>query len=101
MASPHPQRVSVDIDAQTLTIDWSDGHSSVYPLDGLRRACPCAHCRGAHGAPPVDAAVLDHPARRRWTDVRVETAGSMGLRITWDDGHNDGIYTWERLRALR
>jgi DUF971 family protein len=26
--------------------------------------------------------------------------GSYGLRLDWDDGHNDGIYTWKRLRAL-
>lgn len=51
------------------------------------------------GAPP-DPQVLDEAPRRTWTDVRAEPVGSYGLRFTWDDGHNDGIYTWKRLRAL-
>ncbi len=34
------RRVTVIKDEQTLTIDWADGHRTVYPLDGLRRACP-------------------------------------------------------------
>lgn len=100
--TPRPVRLTVDTDAQHLIVDWSDGHGSVFPLDGLRRACPCAGCRGghAHMHEPVDPAVLDAPPRRRWTAVRLEPAGSYGLRITWDDRHNDGIYTWKRLRAL-
>ena len=40
------------------------------------------------------------PSLMRWNALRVETAGSIGLRLTWDDGHDAGIYTWERLRAM-
>lgn len=103
---PHttpPDRLAIDIDAQTVTIDWADGHRSVFPLDGLRRLCPCAQCRGghAHMSTPPDPALLDEPPRRRWTEVQAEPVGRYGLRFTWDDGHSDGIYTWERLRALR
>ena len=36
----------------------------------------------------------------RWEKLKVEPSGSIGLRLTWDDGHNTGIYTWERLRAM-
>lgn len=97
-----PERLAIDIDAQRVTIDWADGRRSVFPLDGLRRACPCAQCRGGHhnmSASP-DPSILDEPPRRQWTDVRAEPVGRYGLRFTWDDGHNDGIYTWKRLRAL-
>ena len=103
MPAVRPLRILVSIDDQTLVIDWSDGYQAVYPLDGLRRACPCVTCQGGHehmGAPP-DPRVLDAPPRRTWTDVRLEAAGSVGLRITWDDGHDTGLYTWGRLRALR
>jgi len=31
-----------------LEIEWDDGRRSVYPLAGLRAACPCAECRGGH-----------------------------------------------------
>ena len=97
-----PERVAIDTDAQTVTIDWADGHQSTFPLDGLRRACPCAQCRGGHenmGSLP-DPSIFDEPPRREWTDVQAETVGGYGLRFEWDDGHNDGIYTWKRLRAM-
>jgi DUF971 family protein len=32
--------------------------------------------------------------------VQAETVGGYGLRLDWDDGHNDGIFTWQRLHAM-
>lgn len=100
--SPAAKRVSISEGDQTFSVDWTDGHTSVFPLDGLRRACPCAGCRGGHDKMKQlpDPRVFRQPPRRRWEDVRVEAVGSYGLRITWDDGHSDGIYTWEYLRAI-
>ena len=100
-ASPTPTRVTIDREAQTFTLVWADGHTTVYPLDGLRRACPCASCQGhgnMHTLPDPD--VFKLPSLMRWDHLRVEAAGSIGLRLIWDDGHNTGIYTWERLRAM-
>ena len=100
MDVPNPNRLQVDTDAQALTIEWADGHTSVFPLDRLRAACPCANCKGKtieHIAPPDDSTSPD----RRWTDLDLEPAGSIGIRITWDDGHNAGIFRWDRLRRLQ
>ena len=30
----------------------------------------------------------------------VEQVGLYGVRVRWTDGHNTGIYTWERIREL-
>ena len=94
-------RIVVDKEAQTLAIDWVDGHETVYPLDGLRRACPCAGCQG-HGNKDKlpDPEIFQVPALMRWNDLRLEPTGHYALRFTWDDGHNTGIYTWQRLRAM-
>ena len=95
------RQVLIDTQAQTFTVVWADGHQSVFPLDGLRQACPCAACQG-HGAmhrlPAPE--LFRQPPRRRWENLRAEPAGSIGLRLTWDDGHNTGLYSWERLRAM-
>lgn len=103
MDAPDPHRLRVDTDAQTLTVAWDDGHTSVFPLDQLRAACPCAECEGDaidHIAPPApDASPPD--SARQWTDLSIEPAGSVGIRITWDDGHNAGIFRWDRLRRLQ
>ena len=31
--------------------------------------------------------------------LRIQLVGGYGLRVDWSDGHNTGIYTFERLRA--
>lgn len=101
MDVPAPTRVQIDADAQTLTIEWTDDYVSVFPLHRLRAACPCANCKGHtidHIVPP-DAS--DSEPEERWTDLHVEPAGSVGIRITWDDGHSAGIYRWDRLRRLQ
>ena len=97
--TPQPHRIAFDFAAQTLSVVWAEGHTSVFPLDGLRRACPCARCQG-HGSAPPGPEVFDAPPEREWTDVQAETAGSYALRLRWDDGHDAGLYRWTYLRAL-
>lgn len=95
-----PTRVTIDTEAQQFQIRWADGHETTFPLDGLRKACPCANCQGHGNQQLPDPALFDEPADRTWTDVQAERAGSIGLRLTWDDGHDTGIYSWERLRRM-
>ena len=101
MDVPNPTRVQIDTDAQTLTVAWADGHTSVFPLHRLRAACPCAECKGdsIEHISPLDAEGTE--ADTQWTELDVEPAGSVGIRITWDDGHNAGIFRWDRLRRLQ
>lgn len=103
MNTPEPSRLQVDTKAQTLTVDWADGHTSVFPLSRLRAACPCAECQGDAidriDPPAPDAGPSDAPPQ--WTDLEIEPAGSVGIRITWDDGHNAGIFRWDRLWDLQ
>lgn len=99
---PHPERIEVDTKMQRLNVEWDDGHASVFPLDALRQACPCAECQGHTVTRITKPRFLDlFRQKNRWQNVTVETAGSIGLRITWDDGHSGGIYRWDRLRTLQ
>ncbi len=96
-----PGSITVDRQTQTLSLIWKDGHETVFPLDGLRRACPCAGCQGhgkMHELP--DPEIFEVPALMQWNNVQLRTAGSVGLRLVWDDGHDTGIHTWKRLRAM-
>ncbi len=98
---PTARRVVIDSEAQNLTISWSDDHETVFPLDGLRRACPCATCVGHENMGRLpDPVIFQLPGLMRWENLRLEPVGNYALRLTWDDGHNTGIYTWERLRAM-
>lgn len=100
--TPSPRRITLSNEDQTLTIGWQDGHESVFPLDGLRRACPCAGCMGGHDRMGVlpDPEVFRLPSLMRWEEVRIEPVGTYAIRIVWDDGHEAGIHTWQRLRAI-
>lgn len=94
------RHVKVSHDAQTLTIVWGDGHESVYPLDGLRRECPCATCQGGHEnmRDYFLVEVFRLPVLQHWEVRKMEAIGRHALRITWDDGHNAGMYRWSGLR---
>jgi len=99
-----PKAITANKKTKGLTVSWSDGHTSIYPFGLLRNACPCAECRGGHDQmsdrPPLSAFYMpidDKPAMRL---VKVEEAGSYGISIQWEDGHDAGIYIWQYLRAL-
>lgn len=80
-----------------LRIRWRDGHESLYPVRELRLACPCARCiEEMTGRPMLDPSEV--PADIR--PVRIEPVGRYALQITWTDGHDTGLFTFERLREL-
>jgi len=83
--------------ADTLEIVWEDGKSSRYRVFDLRCACPCAGC-----VDEMTGERLLDPKRIRpdVRPVRVESVGNYALRIVWSDGHDSGIYTWDRLRGM-
>jgi DUF971 family protein len=85
-----------------LAIRWSDGSESVVPLEDLRRACPCARCAGE---PDVTGAVRMPAERVEFVPASFELrgferVGAYAVGLTWGDGHNSGIFTWDLLRRL-
>jgi DUF971 family protein len=88
-----------------MEIEWKDGHQSIYPFNYLRNACPCALCveeREKEGrkpgdqAKPVAGALPLFKALARPTET--VPSGKYGIRFTWNDGHQHGIYSWQWLR---
>ena len=101
------QPSKVEFDEAELVITWRDGHVSHYPLEELRRNCPCAMCReGRQSAsrelsagpagelPMLGEDVIEVSAKAR----SFEYVGRYGIRINWADGHRYGIYRLEQLR---
>lgn len=79
-----------------LTIEWSDGHHSVYSWQHLRAACPCARCKGEWDYRPTPLTERDVPAGIR--ALNMSRVGAYALRFTWFDGHDTGIYPFPLLR---
>lgn len=101
------QPSKVELGDTELIIVWRDDHVSRFPLEELRRGCPCATCReGRQSAPRELSAgpggelpmlaedVVEASAKAR----SFEYVGRYGIRINWADGHSHGIYTLEHLR---
>lgn len=63
-----------------IGVAWQDRHSSIYPFELLRGACPCGACGSVAAADEPPAGV---PAT--WpVDIKREAGG---LRIRWQDNH--------------
>jgi|SRR5690625_4700143 len=84
-----------------LKLDWNDGHQSVYTLFGLRKNCPCVHCRGGHGnMNTFDRSLFFVDAPRHFEIEDIKQIGNHAIRIFWSDGHNNGMYQWQTLREM-
>jgi len=87
----------VKIGDVNVEVSWSDGHVSRYAFRELRLACPCALCVDEWtGQPRLDPRGV--PMDVRPTEMR--SIGRYALQFIWTDGHNSGIYTYDKLRAL-
>ena len=104
MTEIFPAGITANRETSELIIEWKDGHSSRIPLSLLRNACPCAECRGGHEKmssdpdPQVFTLPLDDSPETRIQNL--EAVGSYAITITWEDGHDYGIYNWRYLRSL-
>lgn len=92
----------MEIVGNFFAVLWDDGSESIVALEPLRRACPCARCSGE---PDVTGAVR-MPARdptyapSSFELRHFEPVGHYAVAFTWGDGHDTGIYSWDRLREL-
>lgn len=90
------QPVEITRGSRSLRVVWADGHRSEYGHAYLRARCPCAECRAPHERVLPLAGTAAAPVR----PVRLELVGRYALALAWSDGHDGGIYTWRRLRAI-
>jgi DUF971 family protein len=88
-----PMEIRAPRGADTLEIDFEDGHCGVYPHSVLRGYCPCAVCQGHTG--PIRYVAS---GSRELSDLG--EVGDYALRLTWSDGHSTGIYSYRYLRSI-
>lgn len=100
-----PEHIAIS-KSKGVKIDWADGHRSEYSLGLLRDECPCAACTGAHGTEPQKTSYSEQKSdpfpmfKPTLKMLSVEEVGEYALRIGWSDGHNTGIYSYDRLREI-
>ncbi|WP_456414874.1 gamma-butyrobetaine hydroxylase-like domain-containing protein [Thiolapillus sp.] len=88
---PQPEEIKLHRKSRLLSIRFSDGKTFRLPCEYLRIFSPAAEA-AADGLPESGK-----------SDVNIKQLapqGSYALRIEFDDGHDTGIYSWERLYDL-
>ncbi|MCF8240366.1 MAG: DUF971 domain-containing protein [Melioribacteraceae bacterium] len=91
----------IKINDGRLNITWSSGDNTSVGLKYLRKECPCANCKGEtillKTIRPVRKS-SETPEMYKIADNK--TIGGYAVKITWRDGHDTGIYSWEYLKTL-
>lgn len=84
-----------------LAIKWNDGTESFITLEDLRRACPCAGCKGEtdimghlHKNPPAPLTA------RSFELSRLIPVGGYALQPVWTDGHSTGLFSFDYLKSI-
>jgi len=100
-----PKSIKLAAGNNTLSVQWSDGHLSVYPYRYLRDKCPCATCHDMPSKPiapagPQVISPLPMLGQKPLRPDRAELVGRYALQIYWNDAHSAGIYSFEYLRDL-
>ena len=94
-ASPWPTEIRLGRDRRTLTVSFDDGIGHTLPAEMLRVMSPSAEVQGHSAEQRVTVG-----GKRAVVITAVDPVGNYAVRLTFDDGHNTGIFTWSYLRRL-
>jgi DUF971 family protein len=99
-----PEHIAIS-KSKGIEIDWKDGHHSSFQNEYLRDWCPCASCTGSHGTEPRQKTTQAPPNpfqiyKPKLKMNSIEAVGSYAVRISWNDGHDTGIYSFDHLRSV-
>ena len=93
MAAPKELRVSKD--RRLLTVTFADAAPFELPAEMLRVLSPSAEVQGHSPEQRVTV-----PGKRNVAITRLDPVGNYAVRITFDDFHDTGIFTWSYLHTL-
>jgi DUF971 family protein len=88
-----PTAINLHKASKTLTLQYGPGESYTLPAEFLRVHSPSAEVQG-HGKPILQFGKLGVGL------TKIEPAGQYALKLTFDDGHDSGLFTWEYLYQL-
>ena len=89
-----PSHITYHKIAHTLELEWAD-QTYVLPAELLRVYSPSAEVRGHSSEERKLQTGKKHVGIKS-----LEAVGNYALRITFDDGHDTGIYAWDYLSDL-
>lgn len=83
------------LDKPEVKITWEDGFVQRMTPRQLRCLCACAYCiEEMTGRPILDPATVPEDVRVK----AIELVGQYAIAVQFSDGHQTGIYSFDRLR---
>ncbi len=86
-----------------LTVRWSDGVESFYPIAYLRKMSPSAEMRELRKQMDTNPLTILPDGMGSGNPVVAEGAemvGNYAIKIFFSDGHATGLYSWSYLREI-
>ena len=93
--TPRPTDITLHQRSGVLDVAFEDGKRFELPVEYLRVFSPSAEVRG-HG---VGQEVLQ-TGKRSVNISALEPVGHYALKLTFDDGHDSGLFSWDYLYEL-
>lgn len=90
-----PKELRVSKDRRTLTVTFPDHAPIELSAELLRVLSPSAEVQGHSPEQRVTV-----PGKRNVAITKIDPVGNYAVRITFDDFHDTGIYTWTYLHTL-
>ena len=90
-----PTEIRLNKAERVLHVTFDDGSSFSLPSEYLRVESPSAEVQGHD---PSQRQIV--PGKRAVSVIRIEPVGNYAVRLTFDDLHDTGIYSWEYLHEL-
>ena len=87
---PAPLEIRLKQAENALEVDFTGGHKARFTAEFLRVESPSAEVKG-HG--PGQRTTV--PGKRRVAITAIEPVGRYAVRISFDDGHDTGLFSWE------
>lgn len=95
MSNPKPTEINLHQKSRILEIAFDDGQKYEYSCEYLRCFSPSAEVQG-HG--PGEEVLQ---TGKEFVNIdKIEQVGNYAVSITFSDGHDTGIYSWETLYKL-
>lgn len=80
-----------------IFIAWNNGEKYSLPYSEIRFHCPCAGCVDEHTG---QRTLKKSSIRADIRPTQVQLVGRYALQMTWSDGHDTGMYHYDRLYEL-
>lgn len=90
-----PTEIRLSPDKRTLTVAFETGETFALPAEWLRVESPSAEVQGH--APHEKKTVT---GKKDVTVVKIEPVGNYAVRLTFSDGHDSGLFSWDWLYGL-